>query len=86
MNQNHVTTYCIDVSSYLLRERSDIPATDAFQISDLNLKMLELNHSNSVKSDIEEHQSPLEERIDSVGYNCQTNSKSSKWPDIPPAT
>jgi hypothetical protein len=55
--------YYINESNYLLRERTDIPAAYAFQVSDLNLNVLELNHSNSVKSDIKEHQCPLEERI-----------------------
>lgn len=53
-DQNLNTKHCID-DDYLLGERTDIPAADAFQVSDLNLKVLELNYSNSVEPDIEEH-------------------------------
>ena len=57
--------------SYLLGERTDIPTTNAFQISDLNLDILELQNGDCVETDIEEHQCPLKERVNCVGYLCQ---------------
>lgn len=73
--------------SYLLGEQTNIPATYAFQISDLDLNVLELKNSNSVESDIEEHQRPFEEGVNRVGYFCQSNpSLLIEGLNVPPAT
>lgn len=55
-------------NSYLLRDPGDIPARDAFRVPDDDFKVLELDHGDSVKSHIQEHQRPFEEGVGGISW------------------
>ena len=65
----------------------DIPSANPTDISNHKLEILEIYGCDSIKSDIEEDQSPLEESVDSVGFRRSVQVQFMKLTTFsPPAT